>query len=584
MTRVVWPGVWIACSVTLATLGVARAGNSRANPPINVVPPTPGPAMYPDDLPGPPAEVRKNLPHLALPTVPAFDLPATEPGFHGPRALRVHGRAALGHAIQVKGYVTWIYDCAAELAAANPRATRAQILESIDGEPTLCERPMFSLGDARTTPPSASIWVVDVPRAPSKPERDQRSAAELKAWPAVPRIAVGDYVVVSGTWAIQSPHGERNTDGLLVYQALARATPTPAPAPAPEPEAAAPQLEIDIAPDVPLRKIVDTAVRNASVDHLNACNKALVARQYDAAIAECEAATAVWDDNHLAWYATAGAHLAKAEWSLAQAAIDHAVTLRPDQAMYQLYDGIARYEGERQRAREAQAGAEHKRADDVVIDPAQLRLDDARDALTRAVRLEPALWRAHYYLGRVYRDLDDARRAALHLTRAVATNPSHRFGYVALIELYRRWGYVDQALAVAMLGTHNVAPSDASELWFEAGMAYDAQHADDKAIDALGRAIAGRPDDASAKLQRAQIFLRRADLGNARRDLEDVARSAEPRAGAARQIARQLLEQLAVKDRPPREPARDARGYWKVYRPSEQPYKPWTAEDAKYRM
>jgi len=227
------------------------------------------------------------------------------------------------------------------------------------------------------------------------------------------------------------------------------------------------------------------------------------------------------------------------------AAIEHAVALRPDQAMYQLYHGITLYEAAYQQARDQQARRDHKKPEDIQVDPAGLKLDTARDALVTAARLVPQLWRAHYYLGRVYRDLDDAKHAAVQFTSTIKMHPSYRFGYVALIELYRRWGYVEQALAVATLGATNVPAGEAVELWLEAGLIYDATHAEDKAIEAFGKAISDKPDDAIAKFQRGQIYLRRGDDANARRDLEEVARAADPRAGMVKQLAAQLLAQLA---------------------------------------
>jgi tetratricopeptide (TPR) repeat protein len=519
-----------------------EAGNTRVVPPVHPVVPrdASGNPLEPDDLPGPQPEVARPAGKLDLPAVPAFTLPAAEPGFHGPRALRIHSAPVLGTEIKVKGYVTAIYDCAAELAAANPRATRAQIAAAIDKDPTLCERPMIFLGDAPDTPRDASIWVVEVPPPARAPRR--RDA------PAAPRLAVGDHVVVTGTWATQSPHAEHNTGGLLVYKALEPLAPAAAPPPASAPQVLEMEIELEGDARPPLRKVVDEATRATSVDHLNACSKAIAARQYDPAIAACEAATAAWDGNHLAWYAAASAHMAKAEWAEARAAIEHAVALRPDQAMYQLYHGISIYEAERRQARDDQARKEPKeprKPEDVTLDPAQQKLDAARDALVTATRLAHDLWRGHYYLGRVYRDLDDPRHAAQQFTRTIQTHPEYRFGYIALIELYRRWDYLDQALAVALLGTAHVPPAEAADLWFEVGMAYDARHADDQALDAFSRAIATRPDDAGAKFQRGQLYLRRGELDHARRDLEDVVASAGPLPAAAKPFAAQLLVQIA---------------------------------------
>src|SRR5437868_10870489 len=151
--------------------------------------------------------------------------------------------------------------------------------------------------------------------------------------------------------------------------------------------------------------------------------------------------------------------------------------------MYRLYFGISLYEAERERARDEQARRDSKKPEEVTVEPALLKLDAARDALRRAVKRDPDLWRAHYYLGRVYRDLDDARREAEQFSATITTHPSYRFGYIALVELYRRWSYDDEALAVAQLGTANVPAAESPELWFEVGMAYDAKRDDDKAIE-----------------------------------------------------------------------------------------------------
>jgi len=544
--------------IALCAGGAAHAGNTRATPPVNVVAPAPSSALYPDDLPGPQAEVVRDPAKLALPAVPAFELPATTPGLHGPRELRVRGRALYGRELAVRGYVTWIYDCAAELARSNREATAAEIADLVDSTPGLCETPMFSLGDTRQTPRDGSIWVVDVPRPP---ERSARA-------PAAPRLAVGDYVTVTGRWAIESPGGERNSNGLLVYRTLDRPTPSATPAaliPAPSG-----LPEIAVVTDVPLRTIVDTGVRNASVGQLNACNRALAAKQYDAALGACRAATDAWPDNHLAWYAEASAHLATGKWREAGDAIAHAVALRPDQGMYQLYDGMARYEAARVAARADDAAA-------LTSAP----LEAARDALLRASKLAPALWRAHYYLGRVYRDLDDGRRAAEQLTQAIALHPGHRAAYLALCELYRRWGYLDQAIAVATLGTANVT-GDPGDLWFELALALDGKHADAAALAAFDKLLGGRPDDAGALLLRGQLHLRKGDTTSAKRDLERVA--ADPRSAVAARLATQLLARIASRARARPTSSRGAHGYKKFFLPSEQLYEPWTAEDAKYRF
>ena len=512
-------GIAVLCLCPLATLAISTTviGDDR---------------LEPDDLPEPQAEIVRDPASVALPAIPVFDLPAAQPGEHRPRELRVHGKRLLDAQIKVRGHVTWIYDCEAELKRVYPPLSRQQLRTAIDHDPTLCSQPKFYLGDARDTDRDASIWVADAP-------------PQLK-------LELGDRVVVTGTWATWSPHAERNTEGLLVFGSLERvapgaaeppvvASPRPSPAPAAEPE-------IAVVAQPPMRKVFDEHARSVSVTLLNACNKAIAARRFNDAITECGAATGIWDGNHLAWYAWASAHLARSEWRAAGTAIARAVALRPDRGMYQLYDGIARYETAIQKARDDAAAAQHRRPDEVALDPSRLALDDARDALRRAVRLMPGLWRAHYYLGRVYRDLEDAGRAAEQFTAAIASNPAHHLSYIALCELYRRWGYLDQALAVALRGAERVRPTEAADLWFEVGLTHDARHLDDKAIAAFGKALDTRPRDAHARFQRGQIYFRTGDFANARLDLEEVIKSSDPRLAAAQPIAQQLLHQMAVQD------------------------------------
>jgi tetratricopeptide (TPR) repeat protein len=481
--------------------------------------------LEPDDLPGPAPEVANHDAKIEPPAVPTFELPAVEPGFHGARELHVRGAALLGTELKVQGFVTAIYDCAAELAVINPSATRAQIRASIAKDPSLCGSPKLYLGDAKDTPRDASIWVVDVP--------------------ASAKVARGDFVAVTGAWATQSPHNERNADGLVVVKAIERAAPPAAAAVA----APASEPEITVVTRPPQRAAVDDKVRNDSIGQLNACNKAIAARKFDDAVAACKTATTTWDGNHFAWYSGASAHMARAEWPEAKAGTERAVALRPDQAMYQLYYGIALYESELARVRAELAARDHKPPQEVAVNPSMLKLDGARDALRRAAKLAPELWRAHFYLGRVYRDLGDSQREAEQFTQTITVHPAYRFAYIALIELYRRWGFLDQAIAVALIGTTHVAPAEVGELWYEAGMAYDAKHADDPALDAFTKAITARPDDVLAKLGRGQIYFRRADLANAKRDLDDVVKSADPRVAAARSTATALLAKIAHRQR-----------------------------------
>ena len=219
-------------------------------------------------LSGPKAEVKKSDIKLDLPPVPDFTLPAAPAdGSHTVKELRVKGKKLLGTPVTVHGFITWAYDC--PTAIRKPGETDKQVQDRIDspvvdrstgrtvGDPTLCERPKFYVGDAKDTPPDKSLWVVDVPRVYNrielKNEEKKDRTDPLKCEPhedpkknICPTYDVGDEVVVTGTFALSSPHSENNSDGLLIYQKMKNLTknwetPDIAPPPgAPAPGGAAP--------------------------------------------------------------------------------------------------------------------------------------------------------------------------------------------------------------------------------------------------------------------------------------------------------------------------------------------------------
>jgi tetratricopeptide (TPR) repeat protein len=507
--------------------------------------------LEPDDLAGPKPEVVAAA-ALELPSLPSFELPATELGFVSARELRVRGRRHLEQPVKLKGYVTWIYDCAASLAAKNPKAKKAAIQKAVAADPSLCDEPRLAIGDGRGHSRDESVLVVDVPRPPRKASRPRRGKEAPATSPAAPTVAVGDYVSLAAQWTAKwrGKRGaeERAPEGVLVYGALER-IPAPAVEVAPaRTSASASRADADTPPFVvtkaPLRKAVPVQVRATSIALLGECTRATAAGELDAAIRACRQATATWEGNHLAWYTLSSAHMAKGQWPEARATVARSVALRPDLAMYQLYHGVAIYEEELQAT-----GAGLGKPLTATSAPSA-GLVAARDALRRAARLNPALWRAHFYLGRVYRDLDDARRAAEQLAATVRTHPTYRYGYVALIELLRRWGYLDEALAFAKLGAQQVPGAEAAELWIEVGLLGDARRADAQAIEAFGKALALVPGDGRALLQRGQVLYRIGDLEGARRDLTGALQSQDPRLVSARPFMQELLDRIAAKKKP----------------------------------
>jgi hypothetical protein len=187
-------------------------------------------------LKGAEAEVKPHNIKLNLPDVPAFDLPKPNAdGSHSVKELRVQGKQYLDSEVSVHGYVTWVYDCAT--AIRTPEQSDAEVKKMIETDPTKCRRPVFYLGDDAQTPGERSLWVVEVPREMRDYERKNLSK-EQKEWQArydkgvtvdvdgqvVPPYKLGDEVVVTGEWKQASPHGEKATEGLLVYKTLKNIT------------------------------------------------------------------------------------------------------------------------------------------------------------------------------------------------------------------------------------------------------------------------------------------------------------------------------------------------------------------------
>lgn len=470
---------------------------------------------------------------IDLPAVPSFELPVTEPGLYDPRFVRVRGKQLLDTEIKVKGYVIWIYDCLSD--ARSGKETRAQTQRRIDADPTLCERPKLYLGEARDTLRERGLWVVDVPRPPNRLEKQRLPKEELAAWPAVPKYKVGDYVIVTGTLAIESPHRERNSDGLLVYQAIERARPprskrsaqaraTHAAPAITTPTSAPPTTATPAAAPAPMRDAVDPKVVNISNLAVDIAHRAAANKQFERALDYYQRAIAAWPGNHVAWYGRGLVLIQQDDPRAASEAFATAVKLRPDLAMYQLWAGVAAYE---------------------VVRTASTSRDKARAALERAVAIDPALWRAHYYLGRIARDEQRERDAAEQFSAAIRYNPTQQAAYVALAELYRKWDYPALAVAVASIGARELgAVPAASDVQYVLGMAQTELGAHAKAIAAFTRALELSPDNHKARYQRGVVYFRHGKHEDARRDLEAFVAAAPDSLSFARQQAESLLAEL----------------------------------------
>jgi tetratricopeptide (TPR) repeat protein len=497
-------------------------------------------------LKGPAAEV-KSGPELAVPAVPSFELAPSPPGVRSVRELRVRGQQDLGTEITVRGYVTWVYDCAKQIA--KPGETPAQTQKRIDDDQTLCQRPKFYLGDTKDASPDRSIWVSEVPRPPTKMERQRLPKAELAKWPAVPKYALGDYVAVTGTWDLQSPRGDRSSDGLLVFKSLQAATPAP-PATA-RPAAAAPRAQPapPKVPPTPKPAPIEPEKQQKSIRQMNEGAKALGQAQWETATERYTAAVTTWPENHVAWYYLAYTYSRKLAWRDAVGAAANATRIAPDQAMYRLMHGLCLYEAAVQRAREAQAMKQGMKPEEVVPDLRGIAQDAALAQLELAIHLNDKLWRAHYYRGRILRDRGDDGPAAESFSRAVRSAPPQSGPYAALADLYRRWDHFDEAIEIARLGADNVVdPPEKADLYYRLGQAYEDKREDTLAVDAYTKALDMRRDLAPALFQRGQLYMRMKKPAAAKIDLE--AFLASPGASAhpfARGTAARLLMEIAAK-------------------------------------
>ena len=185
------------------------------------------PGCEEDGLQGAKSEVKESKIQLDLPAVPTFEMPSPHPdGTHSVREMRLRGRKLFETDVEIKGFVTWIYDCAAELKT--PEMTDKDVQKIMEENPDKCNRPHFFLGDTGDTESEKSIWIVENPRKLRKDELKALTSAERKALPPVPEFVLGDEVVVKGTWDNRSPHGFANSDGLLVFKEMQNLT-TPEP-------------------------------------------------------------------------------------------------------------------------------------------------------------------------------------------------------------------------------------------------------------------------------------------------------------------------------------------------------------------
>jgi tetratricopeptide (TPR) repeat protein len=293
-----------------------------------------------------------------------------------------------------------------------------------------------------------------------------------------------------------------------------------------------------------------------SMEYLSQGNKALGSKQFEVAVQEYQKSVDKYSDNHLSWYGMGNAQAGRGEWDKASEAYARAVQIVDNQPMYQMLYGVSLFEKARKQAREDQARKENKRPEEVQVDLAVVNFDKAQQHLEQAIKLNADMWRAHYYLGQIFRAQDKAKDAATEFSKALQADPRQPAPYVALGELYRRWDYTDEAIKVTSQGAANVpGANEVSDIWYVLGMGYDDKNQWDKAIEAFDKALESKRDNHKAKFQRGQAHFKKGDYTHAKRDLEDFSKSGGASLEFAKQQAQKMLMDIAAKsmtqDKPP---------------------------------
>ncbi|HEY4242635.1 MAG TPA: tetratricopeptide repeat protein [Kofleriaceae bacterium] len=288
--------------------------------------------------------------------------------------------------------------------------------------------------------------------------------------------------------------------------------------------------------------------KDESVKLSNEGTKAYGQKQFTTAIDFYRKAVDRWHDNHVAWYGLAGAYIGNKDWDHAAEAAGKAVEIQPEQAMYNMVAGYTMYEKAVDNAADEQAHRENKKKEEITPDLTAVNFEKPLALLQEAVKENNDLWRAHYYIGRIFRDEGKAKEAATEITKALQSAPTEPAPWIALAELYRRWDYTDEAIAVAEAGITSVpGQPEKTDIWYEVGMGYDDKRNNEKAIEAFTKAIEAKQDNHKALFQRGQAYFRKGDMTNAKRDLEEFNKGGGASVEFAKQQASKMLMDIAAK-------------------------------------
>jgi tetratricopeptide (TPR) repeat protein len=288
--------------------------------------------------------------------------------------------------------------------------------------------------------------------------------------------------------------------------------------------------------------------RNDSIKKANEGARALASKNYDTAINEFKEAVRLYKENHAAWFQLGEAYRNKKIWGEAVNAYSSAVQLKGSEVMYRLRLGASLYEAAVEKARADEAARLQKKPEEVNPDLHAVNFDQALQHLEAAVKGDPRLYNAHYYMAKIYMNQGKPQAAAEAFTKAITAYPRFQAPYVALVNLYRQWDYTEQAIQVAAQGIEYVKGNeDKSELYEAQGMAYFDKGDDAKAIESFGKAIELNKDAFRSRFQRGMAYFRRNELKSADRDFEDYLKVAGPSQATFKAIAQKKRNEIMMK-------------------------------------
>jgi tetratricopeptide (TPR) repeat protein len=208
-----------------------------------------------------------------------------------------------------------------------------------------------------------------------------------------------------------------------------------------------------------------------------------------------ERATAIYRDNHRAWYNLGQVREMLKEYESAAEAYGESARVKDDEAMYHYKLGKAFW-----------------RASSV---------SSAQVSLERALLLNSRLYSAQYCLGQVYEAQGKPKQAAEAWSMAAALNPMFGRPFVDLGNLYIRWDKLSEAVGVLDQGRINVRDRDLlTEIYYSLGIAHGKLGNWDKSIEAHTEAIENDARNLDALRQRGFAYAEKGDKKGAVKDLE----------------------------------------------------------------